>query len=56
MSQSLTEIAQALKDSTKNVQLIYGFNGTGKQGYHVNLDYQLPQKIPKTQKMNQVSK
>ncbi|MGH1335126.1 MAG: AAA family ATPase [Aureispira sp.] len=30
MSQSLAEIAQALKDSTKKVQLIYAFNGTGK--------------------------
>ena len=30
MSQSLTEIAQALKDSAKKVQLIYAFNGTGK--------------------------
>ena len=30
MSQSLTEIAQTLKDSSKNVQLIYAFNGTGK--------------------------
>ena len=30
MSQSLTEIAQTLKDSAKKVQLIYAFNGTGK--------------------------
>lgn len=30
MSQSLTEIAQTLKDSPKKVQLIYAFNGTGK--------------------------
>jgi len=30
MSQSLTEIAQALKKSDKKVQLIYAFNGTGK--------------------------
>lgn len=30
MGQSLTEIAQALKDSDKKVQLIYAFNGTGK--------------------------
>ena len=30
MSQSLREIAQSLKDSTKKVQLIYAFNGTGK--------------------------
>jgi hypothetical protein len=30
MSQSLTEIAQMLKDSDKKVQLIYAFNGTGK--------------------------
>ncbi|GLR28812.1 AAA family ATPase [Psychrobacter sp. APC 3279] len=30
MSQSLTEIAQILKDSDKKVQLIYAFNGTGK--------------------------
>mgnify|MGYP000014654559 CR=1 FL=1 len=30
MSQSLTEIAQKLKDSPKKVQLIYAFNGTGK--------------------------
>ncbi len=30
MSQSLTEIAQELKDSSKNVQLIYAFNATGK--------------------------
>jgi len=30
MGQSLTEIAQSLKDSTKKVQLIYAFNGVGK--------------------------
>jgi len=30
MSQTLTEIAQKLKDSNKKVQLIYAFNGTGK--------------------------
>ncbi len=30
MGQTLTEIAQTLKDSLKNVQLIYAFNGTGK--------------------------
>ena len=30
MSQSLTEIAQNLKDSNKKVQLIYAFNGSGK--------------------------
>lgn len=30
MSQSLTEIAQKLKDSQKKVQLIYAFNGVGK--------------------------
>ncbi|CAA0173523.1 Anticodon nuclease [Tenacibaculum maritimum] len=30
MGQSLTEIAQKLKDSQKKVQLIYAFNGTGK--------------------------
>lgn len=30
MGQTLTEIAQLLKDSSKKVQLIYAFNGTGK--------------------------
>ncbi|GAA4296897.1 AAA family ATPase [Nibribacter koreensis] len=30
MGQSLTEIAQTLKDTDKKVQLIYAFNGTGK--------------------------
>jgi len=30
MSQSLTEVAQTLKNSDKKVQLIYAFNGTGK--------------------------
>ena len=30
MSKTLTEIAQQLKDANKKVQLIYGFNGTGK--------------------------
>jgi hypothetical protein len=30
MAQSLTEIAQSLKDANKKVQLIYAFNGTGK--------------------------
>jgi wobble nucleotide-excising tRNase len=30
MSQSLTQIAQLLKDSPKKVQLIYAFNGIGK--------------------------
>ena len=30
MGQTLTEIAQALKDINKKVQLIYAFNGTGK--------------------------
>jgi len=30
MAQSLTEIAQVLKDTNKKVQLIYAFNGSGK--------------------------
>lgn len=30
MGKTLTEIAQQLKDAGKKVQLIYGFNGTGK--------------------------
>lgn len=30
MNQTLTDIAQQLKDTHKNVQLIYAFNGTGK--------------------------
>jgi hypothetical protein len=30
MSNTLTEIAQQLKESNKKVQLIYAFNGTGK--------------------------
>ena len=30
MAQSLTQIAQSLKDANKKVQLIYAFNGTGK--------------------------
>lgn len=30
MAQSLTNIAQSLKDANKKVQLIYAFNGTGK--------------------------
>ncbi len=30
MGQTLTKIAQALKDANKKVQLIYAFNGTGK--------------------------
>ena len=30
MGQTLTEIAQALKDANKKVQLIYAFNGTEK--------------------------
>lgn len=30
MGQTLTEIAQTLKDANKKVQLIYAFNGTGK--------------------------
>lgn len=30
MSQTLTKIAQQLKDTNKKVQLIYGFNGVGK--------------------------
>lgn len=30
MTQSLTKIAQSLKDTNKKVQLIYAFNGTGK--------------------------
>lgn len=30
MGQTLTEIAQQLKDANKKVQLIYAFNGTGK--------------------------
>ncbi len=30
MGQSLTEIAQTLKDTNKKVQLIYAFNGSGK--------------------------
>lgn len=30
MGNSLTEIAQQLKNNNKKVQLIYAFNGTGK--------------------------
>ena len=30
MGQSLTEIAENLRDANKKVQLIYAFNGTGK--------------------------
>ena len=30
MGQTLTEIAQTLRDANKKVQLIYAFNGTGK--------------------------
>ena len=30
MSQTLTEVAQQLKDANKKVQLIYAFNGAGK--------------------------
>lgn len=30
MGQSLTEIAQTLRDADKKVQLIYAFNGSGK--------------------------
>ena len=30
MGQSLTEIAQVLRDADKKVQLIYAFNGVGK--------------------------
>ena len=30
MGQSLTEIAQTLRDTDKKVQLIYAFNGVGK--------------------------
>ena len=30
MGQSLTKIAQALRDTNKKVQLIYAFNGVGK--------------------------
>ena len=30
MGQSLTEIAQSLRDTNKKVQLIYAFNGVGK--------------------------
>jgi hypothetical protein len=30
MGQSLTQIAQTLKDADKKVQLIYAFNGSGK--------------------------
>jgi len=30
MGQSLTEIAETLRDARKKVQLIYAFNGSGK--------------------------
>ena len=30
MSQTLTDIAQQLRQANKKVQLIYAFNGTGK--------------------------
>ena len=30
MGQTLTEVAQYLRDVDKKVQLIYAFNGTGK--------------------------
>lgn len=37
MGQTLTEIAQTLKDANKKVQLIYAFNGTGKRVCPENL-------------------
>lgn len=37
MGQSLIEIAQALKDADKKVQLIYAFNAQVKLVYHENL-------------------
>ena len=45
MGQSLTQIAQQLKDSNKKVQLIYAFNGSGK----TRLSHEFKQLIvPKT--------
>lgn len=48
MGQTLTEIAQTLKDANKKVQLIYAFNGTGKTRLSREFKRLIaPKKIPK---------
>lgn len=46
MGQSLTEIAQSLKDADKKVQLIYAFNGTGKTRLSREFKELIAPKIP----------
>lgn len=48
MSQSLTEIAQSLKDANKKVQLIYAFNGTGKTRLSREFKELIAPKTPET--------
>mgnify|MGYP002235905035 CR=1 FL=1 len=47
MGQTLTEIAQTLKDANKKVQLIYAFNGTGKTRLSREFKRLIAPKIPK---------
>ena len=41
MGQTLTEIAQTLKDANKKVQLIYAFNGTRSEERRVGKECRL---------------
>lgn len=49
MGQSLTEIAQQLKDADKKVQLIYAFNGTGKTRLSREFKELIAPKIPEVE-------
>lgn len=49
MAQSLTEIAQSLKDANKKVQLIYAFNGTGKTRLSREFKELIAPKTPETE-------
>lgn len=49
MAQSLTAIAQSLKDANKKVQLIYAFNGTGKTRLSREFKKLIAPKSPETE-------
>lgn len=52
MAQSLTQIAQSLKDANKKVQLIYAFNGTGKTRLSREFKELIAPKNPETEEEN----
>jgi len=55
MAQSLTDIAQLLKDTNKKVQLIYGFNGTGKTRLSLEFKELIAPKTSESEESEEVS-